>query len=321
MTDNDRKAIQQAVDSTLSGLTGDPFLCQRVVAHAQEGENNMKKKTKFSVSLVLAMIAVLGVMAIAVAAGMSGFMNWQGEFVPEEQSNMVQPVPTPTPEMQEEARLSIDELLALGEAAKYEIVHVEENGSGSWNGMYSEIESLEAFYQALEQADYLPVPQMIPEGYAFANGRFLYRCRQGGAYQLLSEEKPFEGVTVSRYGLNEADRMISGYDLTFRDSDADYHYLSIYVSLVGAVDPTDYAVGVNEDQTAQMLSIPGYDSAISVAGERSCHLSLRRVLPESIAYQYYDFAAINEEHSFEEVHVDVSAPLLTPEVLTEIFAE
>lgn len=325
MMKDDRERIRQAVDHTLSGLKDDPFLYTRVAAHAQEGENNMKKKTKLSLSLVPAMIAVLGVMAIAVAAGLSaGFVNWNGDFVPDE-DRMVQPGPTPTPEAIGEAPAPLEEVLALSEAGEYEIVHVlEDHGlyrGGSHNGMYSSIADMDEFEQTMVAIDYLPVPRMIPEGYTFESGCFYYSCREGGAYQLLGQEEPIPGVTVSRYGLEESDRLISGYNLIFRQSDEDYHYLSIYVSLEYATDPDEHSFGLNEDQAAQVITVPGYDNALAVTGGRRCSIDLRRVLPEGIKFRYCDFMEINEVRTYSEVHVDVSAPLLSPDVAAGIFAE
>lgn len=59
----------------------------------------------------------------------------------------------------------------------------------------------------------------------------------------------------------------------------------------------------------------------AVTGESRCSIDLRRVLPEEIRFQYCDFAAINEVRTYSEVHVDVSAPLLSPDVAAGIFAE
>ncbi len=53
----ERRQIHQAIDSTLSGLTGDPWLFQRI--SAETGKGDKKVKRKLSVGLVLAIVLVL----------------------------------------------------------------------------------------------------------------------------------------------------------------------------------------------------------------------------------------------------------------------
>ena len=62
--DLNRKKMHKAIDSTLSGLNGDPWLFQRVSARAAEGETKVKKK--LSAGLVLAIVMML-IAAIALA--------------------------------------------------------------------------------------------------------------------------------------------------------------------------------------------------------------------------------------------------------------
>ena len=62
--DLNREKIHKAIDSTLSGLNGDPWLFQRVSTRAAEGETKVKKK--MSAGLVLAIILIL-IATVAVA--------------------------------------------------------------------------------------------------------------------------------------------------------------------------------------------------------------------------------------------------------------
>ena len=62
--DLSRAKMHKAIDSTLSGLNGDPWLFQRVSARAAEGETKVKKK--FSAGLILAIIMIL-IAAVALA--------------------------------------------------------------------------------------------------------------------------------------------------------------------------------------------------------------------------------------------------------------
>ena len=64
--DLNRAKMHRAIDSTLSGLNGDPWLFQRISACAAEGERKVKKK--LSAGLVLAIVILLIVVtALAVA--------------------------------------------------------------------------------------------------------------------------------------------------------------------------------------------------------------------------------------------------------------
>ena len=62
-----RKEFHEAIDTTLSGLQGNPFLAQRVTAQA-EGKENIVMKKKLSVTIVIAIVLML-LMATALAAG------------------------------------------------------------------------------------------------------------------------------------------------------------------------------------------------------------------------------------------------------------
>ena len=46
LEDLNREKMHKAIDSTLSGLNGDPWLFQRISARAEEGEMKVKKKLK-----------------------------------------------------------------------------------------------------------------------------------------------------------------------------------------------------------------------------------------------------------------------------------
>ena len=61
----DRKNLRRALDTTLSGLTADPWLAQRVLTKAK-GEEKMKKK------LSTATVVILAVLALGMAAALAG---------------------------------------------------------------------------------------------------------------------------------------------------------------------------------------------------------------------------------------------------------
>ena len=70
MTEQEQKAkFKQAIDHTLSGLEGDPYLFQRVAASAEKGAKSMKYHIPKGV--LIALIALLCMGTVAVAAGIN----------------------------------------------------------------------------------------------------------------------------------------------------------------------------------------------------------------------------------------------------------
>ena len=77
--DLSREKMHKAIDSTLSGLQGDPWLFQRISSRASEGEIIVKKK--ISVGLVLAIVLLLAaVTAFAIANGFGLLDFWKNSW-------------------------------------------------------------------------------------------------------------------------------------------------------------------------------------------------------------------------------------------------
>jgi hypothetical protein len=68
--------VRHAVDMSLSGLQGDPWLAQRILANVK-GEVKVKKKLSFG--LVLAIVLLLTTLAVAIAATQLGWVDYLGE--------------------------------------------------------------------------------------------------------------------------------------------------------------------------------------------------------------------------------------------------
>lgn len=101
-----RKEFHEAIDTTLSGLQGNPFLAQRIMNQERKGEPVVKKR--LSVAMVLAIVLMLiAVTALAVAL-----------LSPKE---VVEQVAVPMAKENEHENYSNDELLAL-------ITTLNENG-------------------------------------------------------------------------------------------------------------------------------------------------------------------------------------------------
>lgn len=67
----EKTRVKQAIDNTLSGLKGDPFLYERVMANAEKGETKMKHA--IPKGLVIALIVLLCMGTVAVAAVMLNY--------------------------------------------------------------------------------------------------------------------------------------------------------------------------------------------------------------------------------------------------------
>ena len=92
--------FREAIDHTLTGLEGDPFLHQRVLAQTEKGEKPVKMK--WMKTAVIALIVALFMGTVALAGGMlGGTVNWLGEIVRENQEESGIMLYEPTAEQEE----------------------------------------------------------------------------------------------------------------------------------------------------------------------------------------------------------------------------
>lgn len=315
----DRERIHHALDSALSGLQENPYLLQRISIRLEEGETNMKRN-KISIKAVFAVIAILSMFTAAIAAGMNGYVNWLGEFTPEETFPQVLPTEAPE-EMDDQQKLFDLTQQILDSAGDRELVAVWDETGGSSISPMIRTDSLQQMKELLKTAEHLPQAQFIPEGYEFAEGYVEYACEADGVYEHLSHEELSEGLTVDRYRIPEEDAFAESYSMIFRESDEDYHYMFIYVSLEQSGDPADFAFGLNEDQTAQAVKVPGMDNALAITADHMCSLHMRQTLPIPMEYRYFDGMDVDSTEEYSEIHIDISAPLLDTETLINMFAQ
>lgn len=325
MNEQQEKAdFRKAIDHTLMSLEGNPFLYQRVAARAEEGEKKVKKhRWKLGLVIVLAMMACM-VTAAAAGGWFGGYVNWNGDVLPEEQQDIL-PHPTEVPELSVDMssfRLAQE---LVSSAQEMEIVQVTQKNmfggeSSISNRLEKHPETYEAFLALLAEATYLPVPAFIPEGYEFDHCQVVYDCRRDGEYVLTSTEVLEDGSCVERYRVAEEDALISAYSLSFRRNGDPEDYLSVYARLRQYTNPSDHHIGVNEDQTAQVMTVAGMDNAIAVLSDTHRTLNMRRVLPQKVDYLYFDLSEVCYPDSFGEVQVDVMTRQVDIAVMAEIFA-
>ena len=318
----EKTKFRQAIDHTLTALDGDPFLYQRVVANAEKGEKTMKHW--IPKGLVIALIALLCMGAVAVAAGVyGGTVNWLGEVVPNEHSGevtatMAPPAVTETIDLNEDY---LDQLVAEGTMLL--ISEIGEDGEIVPN-MRTRVTRTEtdwdAFQALLEGAEYLPLPNFIPEGYEFVEGEVHYQCRADGQWNLLGQQNLGGGLMAEWYAPGPDEEIVSGYYMLFRESEEDYHYLSIHAMLTETQDVNEQTFGFLSGQTAQAVSVPGMNNALAITGPNTCDLSMLRMLEEPIdALRMWD-RSDPQKCTYTEVDLSVFAPLLDVDTLISMFA-
>lgn len=320
----EHQRFHKAVDSTLSGLQGDPFLYQRVAARLEEGERGMKHR-KWKLGLAIVLAAMVCMMTVAAAGGwLGGYVNWKGEVIPEEPRSML-PGPTAAPEMPMDKGSFLQAQELVQTAQEMEIVCVEvKNRFGGTSTTHNRLEkhpdTYDAFLTLMADAPQLPVPGMIPEGYEFVHCQVVYDCRADGEYVLTSETMLEDGSVVRRYRVSEEDAFVSAYSLLFRRNGDPEDYLSVNAGLRWSSNPDEHHIGVNADQTAQVMEVAGMDNAILIAGETRCMLTMRRKLQQRVDYLYDDLSEVRRRDSYREVQIDVAARQIDAEVLSAMFA-
>ena len=279
----------------------------------------MKRKISFSVA-VAAVLVFVSVTALAVGiSGIFGNVNWLGEFISENQSQQPFVMPTPVPQESSVDLSDLEQEIMEGRTDR-ELVYIEEENGASWTKRTQTLHSMEEFSSLMGTASNLPIPNAIPNGYRFANGNIIYDCRPDGKFELISRETMPEGITVSRYQVDESMDFISGYDLVFTDSSSE-DYISIYVRLEELTDVTEHFMGVNPGEQARVPEVPGMDNAIVIQSDTSTYLAMRRVLDEAVYYLEFVSDAQAEIRSFEEVQIDVFTRQLSEDSLIGLFTE
>lgn len=333
MTEQQQKiGFKQAIDHTLSGIQGDPFLAQRVLARAEKGEKTMKYH--IPKAAVVALIALLCMGTAAVAAGLyGGTINWEGEIIYDVQQTQ-SPYPSPTPQPPEGELAQVDEAHeeALEIAADYAYEEAVRTGSkyilyeqmtdGRWKPE-SEIElsiettSAAEFEAMMADAPWLPLPNYIPEGYAFERADVYYTCAGDGQWELLKSETINDRIRVEWYKPSKP--VAIRYAILYRESEADYHYISFFVDLTLEYEPGNDNFGFTEGMTAQAVTVPGMENAIAIIGERYCSLNMRRPLAEPLDVWCVGPAG-KYPQQLEDVTVDIHAPRMAISDLIPLFA-
>lgn len=325
MNEQQEKAkFKQAIDHTLTGLEGNPFLYQRVTAQAEKGEDLVKKR--FAKTFVIAMLAVLCMSTVALAGGglLGGTVNWLGEVTPDE--NVPAVMPTMAPDMTADVEdLNEDVLDQLTEDGTMLMVSRQLPDGTRMpelsTRMMRTAESMDEFLALLGENEELLLPNFIPEGYEFVRAEVYYECRADGEWKFVDRKVLNVGYIAERYTLDTKDEIISGYDLMFRDSSENYHYLSIHAMLSQRQNVEEQTFGFLAGQSVAKAQVPGMDYALAITSDTMCRLSMLRDMKQPIEYLRFLEPDWTEQETFEQLDLSVSAPQLDVNMLIRMFAD
>jgi len=323
MTEQEQKAkFKQAIDHTLSGLEGDPYLFQRVAASAEKGAKSMKYHIPKGV--LIALIALLCMGTVAVAAGLyGGTVNWLGEVVPDERVPAVMPTMAPAvdttvvdwnEDMLDHLRKDGMKLMVWQQMPDGTLM--PETGTR----MIRKAESEAEFLALLEGNDEMVLPNFIPEEYEFVQGEVYYECRADGEWKLVEQQTVDEVFVAEWYAPDKADEIIGGYYLLYRESPEDYHYLAIHAGLSMRQDVEEQTFGFLAGQTPSVVQVPGMDHALAITSEDGCSLYMLRNMKQPVELLWLPESEWLGPISYEQLDVTVSAPLLDTDTLIHMFA-
>lgn len=279
----------------------------------RKGDNEMTRYGKFRVALVLAAVLLLS-MTIAVAAGMSGFVNFKGQ--PVDDPELIYPtiIPTSTPrpgEMTADAWHEIVEQ-ATNTAWEYKVsveYETKYGGKGTGRNVQRHVQSLEEMDALL--GDRLELPD-IPEGYAFLSGYVSMDCDADSAYELVHEETPAEGVVIRHYAIPEGEEIPTSYVLTLRNDAGD-----TIRCIVQMWNDADIYFDVAEEDVVRTPAVPGMDDALLLIKPDKTELTMRRGLDEPV----YVLSEIWFTSVFEVMEFYVESETAPADVLLSMFGE
>ena len=318
-----KEEAQEALNRSLSGLQEDPWLAQRIIASAK-GEFKVKKISR--ATIIIAAVIVLA-MATALAAGLSGRVNWLGETKTDsELEPSATPIPIVEPEKSEDTG-EIDphfyDLLDYAKDREQIILSTENEGASS--SRIQMINSIDEFNALVNGESDFPLPGKIPDGYVFEKGIVEFGCLPDGQYILTSETVHPEGFTEQHYAVDPSKDFVRAYNLIFRDEshigDDGERHVQVSVHMTTYTDPHDFTYGIFENDTAQVVQIEGMDNALLITSDEREQLVMKKMMsePQSDLLLLPNYEQITETYC--EYRIEVFGTELTNEDLIGVFAK
>ena len=272
-------------------------------------------KRKWFMSAVLALVLILAVGAIGLAgSGIFGnrTVDFDGNITESEGVTDVQ-----VQELQTEYK----ELMKIYEKIPDGDLGVIYNDEGQMRSMKMSrvMNNWEEFEKAIAGVDYLTVPERFPEGLELEKAEIYLACRPGGEYRLADEITEGE-YTLKRYTVDDVDKYIDAYLLQFRDSVSGEKKLQVASQLSTAL-PMNF--GIDEEDTAEAVSIPGMDNALlfHFTEEDLWALEMRRKLEKPIAFEQVpgdDLANQFQSYTEEYLEIRTADGSISPDTLTDM---
>lgn len=307
MSEKDRARIHRAIDKTLSGLPEDPFLPQRIAARAaQSGKGVRMRNHKWMI--VLAVVIVMSLTAAVASEMFSGTVDWDGNVVKDE-TEIVFPQNTLAPksgERKAERRVLLSEFQDAHQAKEGEQVAIydlmEADVPLIWDIPPRSVQNMEAFTEMMADAECLPLPVNIPEGYQFYSAYVDYGCKNDGEYRLVETVDSEEGFRAERYVLDEENAVATGYSLSLLKKTDIYdpanpqtwNMIDVNVSLASGVESSD--VYICNGITVSAVNVPGMTKALAIRNERRNVMEMYRQLEQPVSYYHSNsFEATNSQ--------------------------
>lgn len=268
----------------------------------------MFRPNKFRTALVLAAIVTVLSFTVALAAGLSGFINIKGEIVDMPDMMMAKPTAKPphvtATEEPDYFTLTDGILRSAPEEYLVRTTYVEgETTHGSGRPIRITVETYEQLAQLVGDDSLL---LRIPEGFEFCPGYVTLSCPEDSAYELVSEETTPEGITVSMYRIPEGKAVVSSYGYNIRSADGNVLGIQMDLSMREAVS----LYHVNEEDTAETISLPGMEDALIITRPDNIELFARRPLEAPIGLW------MNSRNSWEGDHAIDTYDMVTFNIFT-----
>lgn len=289
----------------------------------QKGENDMTRYGKLRVSLVLAMVLLLS-LTIALAAGMSGFVNFRGE--PVEQPHMVSA--TPMPEQQASGAEPEGEKLAamftavlndmrLNPDDRLTILNWQDDADSASSSVSEVCIALRSMDDLAEFWDGVPMPA-IPDGFAFFTGNAYLSCAGDSAFEPAGQETTPDGIALTYYSIPDGKAVATSCVIYLKDAQG--RYVSCMMRLMH--DDEDVFFKVGEENGVLTAVIPGMDEALLIAspGGNALHMSCTLEAPAEVWHtDPYMWENGMTTATYDKVRIDVQSPDLSAEELLSMF--
>lgn len=325
MTEKQLRAHLQAylAPADLPDSRKQALLRQISAAGAKEkGEPNMFRPNKLHTVLVIAAIVTLLSLTVALAAGLSGYVDYKGKPVEGYPLASATPLPTkepaPTQEVTQEAfNTFTTELFNASPTEQLIEVSYEQENSGASSSMQARAvaDSLSKLEELVGTTMVLPT---IPEGFAFEHAWVYLACDGDSAYELLSEETTPEGFCIRRYAIPEGKAVATDCSFVLRNAAGETILCDVSLGF-----GDDRHFRVTEADAVQTPAIPGMEEALLIAGDNGNHLYLRHKLeaPIKLWTDFPDCWDWFPYDAYTTVDYSVASTTVPADILLGMFAQ